>query len=117
MYTLEHYDSICDPDCAFDVDVNCGLDLINITTVKKNSTEVVYKFIVKNFYNQNINNINWTLNTGKSAINSKSKINLSKSEDIFIYINYNYTSIGNYTVVATTFNNQFSETKSLEVKI
>lgn len=64
-----------------------------------------------------INSVNLTLNTGQSVINSKFKINLTKLEDIYIYIYYNYTIKNNYTVIATAFNDKFSETKSLEVRI
>ena len=85
---------------------------------KRKNTQRIFRFnIFNSFENSNINNLSWSLNTGENIINSTYEVNLTFLEDIFVYVHYNYTNVGNYTVTATAYNDQFIETESLEVII
>ncbi len=55
---LPYDDGICDPDCAIDVD--CGLDLVNLTNITQNGTQVIYEIFAENFANLTIENIEWS---------------------------------------------------------
>ena len=110
-------DGFCDPDCAFGVDVNCALDLVNLTIPYKNATNVIFKMDVNNFANQTIENISWSLNTGESEINSTLNVTLESLKDIFIFIEYNYNNTGNYTVVATVKSGFLIDNESINIEI
>ena len=110
-------EGVCDPDCSFDADVNCALDLVNITNMTKNITSLVFELEIKNFANISINNINWTFDTGESKINSTQNFNLSSQEDLFFYIQHNYPTGGNYLVNATIQSGLLIDSEILNITI
>ena len=82
----------------------CDLKLLNV-----NQTTALFEFIVTNNLNNIQENINWTFDTGDANITSTINFNLTGGEDIFIYVEYIYGSAGNYQVVATTSNANFTD--------
>jgi len=82
-----------------------------------NNTERIFRFVINNTISSAISDIMWSLDTGESTINSENNITLQSNEDAFVFVYYNYTSSGNYTVVATTENGQYIDIEEMEVVI
>ncbi len=97
-------------------DINNDLQISDLNVVYQNTTERVFRFSINNtFINQNITNISWSLDAGQTIINSNTTLNitLAAQEEALIFVYYNYTSPGNYTVTATAYNAQFTERRSI----
>ena len=61
--------------------------------------------------------IGWFFDTCESIINSIYNITLQPLEELLVYLHYNYTSTGNFTVNATAYTDEFTETKIMEVEV
>ncbi len=114
---LAYDDGICDPDCAIDVDPNCGLDLVNLSILLQNSTQVIYEFDVQNFANQTMNNITWSFHTGDILENSSINFSLNYLEDIFVYFEHVYNNTGTYAVNVTVESEIFKDEESINITI
>lgn len=90
----------------------CGLNLLNT-----NQTTAIFEFIITNVLNNTQEDINWTLDTGDTNITSTFNFNLTGYEDIFVYVAYNYGSSGNYQIIATASNMNFTDMQSINVII
>ncbi len=90
----------------------CGLKLLNA-----NQIEAIFEFNIANKANQPLNNINWTLNTGETLINSDKLFNLTSEEDIFVYVKYNYSINGNHTITAIVTVDGAFDSQSIQVTI
>ena len=110
-------EGVCDPDCAFGTDVNCALDLINLTNLTQNGTQVIYELIVENFANLTMENIEWIVDTGEVIENSTIVFNLSANEDIFIFFENVYGGSGNYRVNATVKSGNFEDSEELNITL
>ncbi|NCN38807.1 MAG: hypothetical protein GW914_00315 [Candidatus Aenigmarchaeota archaeon] len=82
-----------------------------------NNLNRVFRFVITNIVNSELENIVWSLDTGESNISSEYNSTLQSNEDLFVYAFYNYTSSGNYTVIASTMSDEFSDTESLEIEV
>lgn len=61
-------------------------------------------------------NVNWTFDTKNSnVINATSNAILQPSEQMFVYIDYNFTASGNYNVNGTARNGSLSDSINLTV--
>lgn len=91
----------------------CGLKLL-----KKNQTTTIFEFNIMNSLNQTLTNVNWTLSMGdNNTINSTIPFNLTSKESIFVFIEYNYLSIGNYSVLAIANAGNLSDSQSINITI
>src|SRR3989344_5588937 len=82
-----------------------------------NQTEFIIEIIANNTGLNALTNINWTLNMNDSnIIKANSLFNLNSGENILIYVEYNYSSIGKYNVTARTFDslNDYSTTSTFK---
>ncbi|MFH1978253.1 MAG: hypothetical protein ABIJ92_02925 [Candidatus Aenigmatarchaeota archaeon] len=102
-------------DSVFQIDND--LSITEFSLVYSNNTERVFRISVNNTLDLDITNISWILDTGDEAINSQYLTNLEVGEDIFIFVHYNYTVIGNYTVIFTAYTNEHIEKEEIEVII
>jgi hypothetical protein len=85
------------------------LEVSSFKTLYTNGLIKVYEFFVTNTFTSTINNINWTLFTGETTINSTIPFNLSSSEDIRIIVEEQYASSGNYTVNASVKSSSYGD--------
>lgn len=100
------------------ITVNVGnLIITHLSVLNSNITERTFEFRILNNMNQNITGLNWTLNTGETIINATSSVNLKPQETAFVFVNYNYTSGGNYIVNASVTNGTSYDDKTLSVTI
>jgi len=112
-----NWDGTCDLDCGIDVDPDCRLEINDFSQVYKENTTTIFQFIIKNNYEETISGINWTLNIGESNITSIQSMNLSSGEEIYGFVEYNYSSNGYYNTTIKAFNRYYVDTKRLEVAI
>ena len=75
----------------------------SLTNITINSSATVFEFIINNTGNTTLNNLNWTLDPGdgSSPIESSSTFNLTAGSSAFVYVGYNYATIGQFTINAT----------------
>ena len=91
-----------------------------ITTLKEiysNVTNKIFEFDIQNNIASNINNINWTFDTGEDNIFAKQLIDLNSSETIFVFVENSYSSDGVFIVTVNATNNSLSDKTSLSTTI
>jgi len=95
-----------------------NLLIANLSVLHSNNTERIFEFEILNNANSTIENISWSLDTDQTTINSTNNITLDPQESIFVYVDYDYTSYGDYvvTVTANRPNGTFSANMSITVK-
>ena len=90
----------------------------SFTNISINQTKAVFEIVGRNVLNENINNINWSINTSNNyKINSTLPISLIPNQTIYIYSAYNYSSSGTYTATATISNGSLQDSKAISVTI
>src|SRR3989344_2184366 len=100
-----------------------SLTLESISTVYANGTLRIFEFIILNNGDTTVSNVQWRFDTGDNfIINSTSNISsLSSGEKAFVYIQYNYSEDGSFSINASaTGISQYNEigsslTQSLEI--
>jgi len=66
----------------------------------------------------NLTNVSWVFDTKNSnVINSTYPVTLQPSEEIFVYVQYNFTETGTFNVNATAINGSLSDSRNLTVII
>ncbi|MEK6858363.1 MAG: LamG-like jellyroll fold domain-containing protein [Nanoarchaeota archaeon] len=93
------------------------IDLTNLSVIYTNNRQRVFRFVIFNNYNTTVSNISWSLDNGQTTQNSQYNASLQSGEDLFVYTYYNYTSTGNYTVMASTTNGQYSDSESIQIQV
>ena len=96
-------------------------DRITIRLLEILSGKVLYQYvtnttaeiIVKNHVERQ--NISWILNTGERNITNTKNIDLNHSQQVFIFVNYNYTHVDGY--LATTYVNSTMHNDSLSLGV
>ena len=99
------------------VTVSTPIDVSEFSVVYTNNRERVFRFVIANNYTSTLSDISWILNNGQTNQSSQYNTTLQVGEDLFVYVYYNYTSSGNYTVMASTTNGQFSDRESMEIEV
>ena len=100
-------------------DINVGdLIITGFTTLNIQNTNAIFEIIGRNNLNENISNLNWSLDTGDtSKIYSTINFNLSPNKTIFIYAAYGYSSKNTYTALANLSNGSLEITKTVNVTV
>jgi len=79
-----------------------GIALSNLNEFSGNGTERLFEFTIENIGSTALSNANWTFYPGNGdAVNSTIGLNLSVGENASVYVAYNYSSVGLFTVTAT----------------
>lgn len=94
------------------------LEAFNLSVVNESGSKRIFEVIIKNNLNNNLTGVNWTFDTKNSnVINSTSTAILQPSEQMFIYIDYNFTATGTFNANATAINNTLSDSKNFTLTI
>jgi len=96
------------------------LDLHSFTQLYSTaSTERTFGFFITNLNDTTMNNVTWKFNTGESNITSQFASNLSAGDSKYVVFEYNYSSGGSYTAIATAYggDGSISDSESLGVTI
>ena len=90
----------------------------NLSVVNESGSKRIFEFIIKNSLNTNLTGVNWTFDTKHSnVINNTATSVLQPSEQMFIYIDYNFTSSGTFNVNATAINGTLTDSRNLTITI
>ena len=90
----------------------------NVTVANESGSKRIFEFILKNNLNTNLTSVNWTFDTRNSnVINSTITSILQPTEQMFVYIDYNFTTTGTFNVNATARNGSLSDSRNLTVII
>ena len=102
---------------AITIDIK-HIGAFNLTVVNESGSKRIFEFIIKNNLNNNLTGVNWTFDTKNSnVINATSNSILQPSEQMFIYIDYNFTTTGTFNVNATARNGSLSDSRNLTITI
>jgi hypothetical protein len=95
-----------------------NLIVTNLSVIYANSTERIFRFVVFNNNPTDLTNLNWSLDDGESgSVNATTLYSLAKGEPIFIYFQNNYSSGGNYSVSATSWNSDVLDSKTINITV
>src|SRR3989338_1295208 len=90
----------------------------NLSVLNESGSKRIFEFIIKNSLNTNLTGVNWTFDTKHSnVINNTATSVLQPSEQMFIYIDYNFTSSGTFNVNATAINGTLTDSRNLTITI
>jgi len=94
------------------------IEAYNLSVVNESGSKRIFEFIIKNSLNTNLTGINWTFDTKNSnVINSTINSVLQPSEQMYVYIDYNFTTTGTYNVNATARNGSLIDYRNLTITI
>jgi hypothetical protein len=94
------------------------IDVSDLAALNISGTKVLYEFIITNQMDTNLTNVTWTLNLGdNNSIDSSELIALFPNNNVFVYVDYTYSSSGSYEVNATAYNNTIQDSDIIEVNI
>lgn len=94
-----------------------AIDLSNLTVVRANGTERIFRFTITNNDSSAISGVSWTLNTGETNLSSSTSATLQKNESMFAYAYFNYTFPDNYTVTATARAGSLYDSESITTNV
>lgn len=94
------------------------IEVSNLSVVYSNATERIFEVIIKNFLNTNLTNVSWVFDTKNSnVINSTITTTLQPNEEMFVYIDYNFTATGTFNVNASAKNGTLIDSRNLTLII
>ena len=99
--------------------VAMGVMIPNITVtslqgIYSDNTHKIFQFIILNNGDITLTDINWTINFGDTnTAESIYKFNLTSNEDIFVFVEHNYTDNESHTVTANAYVGNLSASKNI----
>lgn len=96
-----------------------NLKVQNLTILNLTSSYRVFEFVIKNDGQVNQGNIYWRLNVSNdTVVDSTNPIILQSGKDVFVQIEYNYTTAGSHSITAIVDpNNSITETNETDNEI
>ncbi len=97
-------------------DCSASIDVFNLSRLYGSSLYSVFEFMVKTFSNDSVS---WLFapGAGQDNVTSGLGLPLNSGETVFVYVEKNYTSVGNYTVVAYANGSSGSDQESVGVEV
>jgi len=90
-----------------------ALEIVSLSSIYSSGNTRVFEFIINNAGETTLNNINWSIDFGDgNTTASIYNFNLSASEDIFVFVEYNYADNQSRTVTASAYVNNLNASKS-----
>lgn len=90
----------------------------NLTIVNESGSKRIFEFIMKNSLNSNLTDVNWSLDTKNSnVINGTILTALQPTEQIYVYIDYNFTTTGTFNTNATARNGTLIDYRNLTITV
>ncbi|MBI2135952.1 hypothetical protein HYU06_02695, partial [Candidatus Woesearchaeota archaeon] len=91
--------------------------ITEFSEIYANKLNTLFAFTILNNKNSALTNINWSLNTGETTIYTNNLFNLSSGETILVFVEYNYTNYGTYTIIAAANATGISHSKTISTAI
>lgn len=106
----------CNPNCTLIASPN--ITIISLKDIYSNNTFKVFEFVIKNNGGSALNITNWGMDfdDGNAVINSYT-FNLSVSEEMPVFVEYNYASTGRYVVIVNVTSENLSAFKDLNIDV
>ncbi len=94
------------------------IEIGNLSALNESGNKRIFEVIIKNSLNINLTNVNWTFDTKNSnVINSTYTVILQPSKELFVYLDYNFTTTGTFNVNASARNGTLIDSRNLTVII
>lgn len=95
-----------------------SLNILSITDLYNDSlNNKLFEIKIMNNGTQDVSNINWSLDTGSGLIEPDVLFNLSVGQKAILYIDYTYSSAGNYNITVNLFNGTLNFSKTANVSV
>ncbi|MBI2541640.1 tandem-95 repeat protein [Candidatus Woesearchaeota archaeon] len=94
-----------------------SINVYDLTLLSRNSTSAIFGFNINNTGNSDMSGINWSLNTGQETISANALFSLQPNESIFVFVSYNYSAAGDYTITASATNKTHADSESMAIDI
>lgn len=88
------------------------IEVTSLSQLDTNGTRKTFEFVIMNHGNITLTDVNWSINTSETVINSSENINLTASENASVFVRHNYGGTGYFTVNATVFSGNVSHSKN-----
>ncbi len=89
----------------------------NFSVINSNGSVRTFEAYIRNKLNITMANVSWSLNTGNGIVSSALPVTLQPQEVALVFVQYNYTSAGTFTVNFTAVNGSWSDLEALDVII
>ena len=94
------------------------IEVSNLTVLNESGNKRIFEIIIENTLLINLTNVNWTFDTNNGfVINATNNVILQPSEQLFIYLDYNFTATGTFNLNATARNGTLTDSRNLTVTI
>lgn len=95
-----------------------AMEVSNLSVLNISGTKAIFEFIIGNRLSTNLTNVSWAFDTRNSnVINSTMTTILQPSEQMFVYIEYNFTTTGTFNVNASARNGSLSDYRNLTITV
>ncbi len=117
MVTASANDGISQASESIFIDIE-DIELSNLSVLNESGTKKIFEFVIENKLSTNLTNVSWVFDTKNSnVINGTKTTTLQPNEEMFIYIDYNFTTTGTYNVNASARNGTLIDSRNLTVTI
>ena len=94
------------------------IEVSNLTVLNESGNKRIFEFIIENELSTNLTNVSWIFDTRNyNIINSTSTVILQPNEEMFVYIDYNFTTTGTFNVNATAINGTLTDSRNLTIDV
>ncbi|MDP3734755.1 MAG: LamG-like jellyroll fold domain-containing protein [Nanoarchaeota archaeon] len=96
---------------------NLGINVYNLSLINTNSSFYsAFRFFIRNVYSSS-QLIDWGFDTNETNIVSNSQPNLTVNENIFVFVEHNYTISGTHTIIANSSSTASFDSEQQQVTI
>jgi len=100
---------------AIDVE---DIEAYNLSVLNESGSKRIFELAIKNSLNINLTNVSWAFDTkNNNVINSTITTALQPNEEMFIYIDYNFTANGIFNVNATARNGTLIDSRNMTIVV
>ena len=95
-----------------------AIEVSNLSALNISGTKAIFEFIIENKLSTNLTNVSWIFDTKNSyVINSTITTTMQPTEQMFVYIQHNFTSTGTFNVNASAINGTLTDSRNLTITI
>ncbi len=81
-------------------------------------THKIFEFSIKDTAaSEMLTYISWSLDTGIETINSTYTFNLTPNNFSYVFVEYNYTTRGDYSVIASASSDPYQDSETIAIEI
>ena len=115
--SLAAFDTTKGLNDSFNASIFVGPLRVENLSGTRNGTHVTFTFDIYTLEENNLTNINWTLDTGVAQVSATSLLNISAYSSTEVNASYEYPDSGNYTVEVLVWNSINNDTDITTIEI